>query len=254
MKIAVKVFTIVIIISVVCYAEKKSWTSDPVFKLDLAPDSVDDQFTGCENKMCRLITQKILPNELNSNKKFKNVWSKFKNIKNYFKRAIKVYTSNDIYLEFNVAVRSGRKSYISNFNYKAFHFFLTRALQVYRVNKCTNVFRRTKVLFDKNVLNKEVRLGGFASTSLKSNKIQFGNRSCFKIKTCYGANIASMSVFPKEEEVLIPPFEKFKITSINTGKNEMNCTVLYTLQSTGKLSYMNCKLLKKTKQNVNYGK
>ncbi|KAM9462920.1 erythroblast NAD(P)(+)--arginine ADP-ribosyltransferase-like [Clarias gariepinus] len=242
MKIAVKVFTIVIIISVVCYAEKKSWTSDPV--LDLAPDSVDDQFTGCEDEMYKLIIKTILPNELNSNRNFTNVWNNYQNISDYFKRIIKVYTSNEIYSEFNNAVRSGRRSYISNFNYKAFHFLLTRAIQVYQVNTTTTtVFRRTNVTFNKNVLHKEVRLGGFASTSLKSNKIQFGNRSCFKIETCYGANIASMSVFPGEEEVLIPPFEKFKITSINTGKNEMNCTVLYTLQSTGKLSYMNCKLL-----------
>ncbi|KAG7324824.1 hypothetical protein KOW79_011140 [Hemibagrus wyckioides] len=49
----------------------------------------------------------------------------------------------------------------------------------------------------------------------------------------------------REKEVLIPPYEKFKITNITGSPNEMNCRVLYTLKSAGTCSNMNCELLNK---------
>ncbi|XP_053368194.1 T-cell ecto-ADP-ribosyltransferase 1-like [Clarias gariepinus] len=239
MKKAVKISTIAIIVLFVCYTES---ASDTVFKLDMAPDSADDQFIGCEDQMYDLITQKILPNELNSDENFKYLWDHYKDVNDYFKRVIKVYTTEAIHSQFNNAVSSGRKNYNSNFNYKALHFLLTRAIQIYQVKTCTNVFRRTEVSFDKNVLGHEMRFGRFASTSLKKDMTDFGSTSCFKIKTCFGAKIAHISVTPEEKEVLIPPFEKFKIAKIE--KNRSNCDVVYTLQSTGKVSNMNCELTK----------
>ncbi|XP_060795073.1 ecto-ADP-ribosyltransferase 5-like [Neoarius graeffei] len=221
---------------------KLDMARDPVIKLDMAPDSVDDQFIGCENKTYNLIRAKILPQELNSNKKFKEVWENYPNAPDNFTRIIKVYTNNsDLYSWLNSNVSSGRNTYKSNFRYKAFHFLLTRAIQMRKGNKCTNVFRRTSVHFEKKVLGHEMRFGRFASTSLK-NLYKFGNISCFKIKTCFGADISKISVFPDEKEVLVPPYEKFKITNIT--KNQMNCNVLYTLESTGECSNMNCELVK----------
>ncbi|XP_053094860.1 NAD(P)(+)--arginine ADP-ribosyltransferase 2-like [Pangasianodon hypophthalmus] len=242
---AKNVATAVIIISVVCYAENLKWISDSVIRLDMAENSVDDQFIGCRDTMYKLITKKILPEELKCNKNFKNIWEKYSKFTDYFTRIIKVYTDGDskLYSQFNEAVSSGRRNYVSKFTYKAFHFLLTRAVQIHQVKNCTRVFRRTNVHFDTNVLGREMRFGRFASTSLRTNMSPtFGKTSCFKVTTCFGANIAKISVFPKEEEVLVPPFEKFKITKIE--KNQMNCSVIYTLQSTGRFSKMNCALLK----------
>ncbi|XP_026771443.3 ecto-ADP-ribosyltransferase 5-like [Pangasianodon hypophthalmus] len=246
---AKNVATAVIIISVVCYAENLKWISDSVIGLDMAENSVDDQFKCCTDRMYKRITEKILPKELKSNKNFKNIWEKYSTFTDYFTRIIKVYTdpSSDLYKQFNEAVSSGRGNYVRKFTYKAFHFLLTRAIQIHQVKKCTHVFRRTNVSFDTNVVGHEMRFGRFASTSLTTNMSDtFGGISCFNVTTCFGANIANISVLPKEEEVLIPPFEKFKITNIE--KNQMNCSVIYTLHSTGKCSVMNCALLKKEMQ------
>ncbi|XP_053094842.1 ecto-ADP-ribosyltransferase 5-like [Pangasianodon hypophthalmus] len=246
---AKNVATAVIIISVVCYAENLKWISDSVIRLDMAENSVDDQFIGCEDEMYERITEEILPKELISNENFKKIWANYSNFTDNFTRIIKVYTDSGSGLHslFNEAVSSGRGNYVSNFTYKAFHFLLTRAVQIYQVKKCTDVFRRTNVSFDTNVLDHEMRFGRFASTSLRTNMSDtFGETSCFKVTTCFGANIAKISALPKEEEVLIPPFEKFKITKIE--KNQMKCSVIYTLQSTGECSIMNCALLKKEKK------
>ncbi|XP_053094479.1 ecto-ADP-ribosyltransferase 5-like [Pangasianodon hypophthalmus] len=218
---AKNVATAVIIISVVCYAENLKWISDTVIRLDMAENSVDDQFIGCTDEMYKRITNTTLLKELKSHKKFKNIWEKYSKFTDNFTRIIKVYTDlhSDLYKKFNEAVSSGRRKYVSKFTYKAFHFLLTRAVQIHQVKNCTHVFRRTNVSFDANVLGHQMRFGRFASTSLRTNMSHtFGGISCFNVTTCFGANIANISVLPKEEEVLIPPFEKFKITKKKTDE------------------------------------
>ncbi|KAI5611462.1 GPI-linked NAD(P)(+)--arginine ADP-ribosyltransferase 1-like, partial [Silurus asotus] len=219
-----------------------SRTSDSGYKLDMAQDSVDDQFIGCENKMFQLIKDNILPKEFKYDANFTTTWNKYKNIQNYFKRIIKVYTSQTgSYSKLNNALGSGRPKYKTHFNYKAYHFLLTRAIQTYQLKKCTDVSRSTTVKFDSAKPGQQMRFGRFASTTLKSSLPGFGTNTCFKIRTCFGADISSMSVFPSEEEVLIPPYEKFEIT--NVMYNTTNCRIVYTLKSSGKFSNMNCVLL-----------
>ncbi|KAI5611464.1 GPI-linked NAD(P)(+)--arginine ADP-ribosyltransferase 1-like, partial [Silurus asotus] len=216
-----------------------SRTSNSGYKLDMAKDSVDDQFKGCENKMFQLIKDKILPKELKFDVNFTTTWNKHKNIQNYFNRIIKVYTSpTGSYSKLNNAVGSGRPKYKTHFNYKAYHFLLTRAIQTYQLKKCADVYRKTSATFDLAVRGQEMRFGRFTSTSLKNNFPGFGNATCFKIKTCFGADISSMSSVPYEKEVLIPPYEKFKIKKIQKNKNK--CNVCYTLESAGRFSNMNC--------------
>ncbi|XP_058262993.1 ecto-ADP-ribosyltransferase 5-like [Hemibagrus wyckioides] len=248
MRKAVFINTTAIIIintlAVVC-----TWEKD--MKLDMALDSVDDQYIGCENEMYNLVKSKILKEELGKRKLFKKVWNDYSNSTDDFERIIKVYTAESrnkkgpLYKKLNEAVGSGRKNYRTKFKYKAFHFLLTRALQIYKVPTCAEVFRRTNVSFERKVSNQEMRFDRFASTSEINNMNSFGNISCFKIETCYGANISNFSVYQGEKEVLIPPYEKFKITNITGSPNEMNCRVLYTLKSAGTCSNMNCELLNK---------
>ncbi|KAI5607210.1 ecto-ADP-ribosyltransferase 5-like [Silurus asotus] len=241
MKTAVKFFStgnnivpaILIMLTVCCPVDG--------YKLDMAQDSVDDQFIGCEYDMYCLIKYKILPKEFKFDVNFTTTWNGTNNIHDYFKRIIKVYTStNGSYSKLNNAVSSGRPNYKTHFNYKAYHFLLTLAIQTYQLKKCTFVYRKTPITFDLAVRGQEMRFGRFASTSLNKNLTAFGKTTCFKIKTCFGADISSMSSLSYEKEVLIPPYEKFKIKKIQ--KNKMKCDVLYTLESAGRFSNMNCVL------------
>ena len=89
----------------------------------------------------------------------------------------------------------------------------------------------------------EMRFGGFASSSRRTNLKGFGNTSCFEIKTCYGAYIKKYSVLKHKEEVLIPPYETFKIMEKIEGRdNILTCDVLYKLTSTETKTNLNCKV------------
>ncbi|XP_060750534.1 ecto-ADP-ribosyltransferase 5-like [Tachysurus vachellii] len=238
--------TAIIIVIINTGAVLSNRKKNPAYKLDMAKDSVDDQFIGCAEETNKLIIDKVLGEELNKNKKFQQSWNKYSNVKDNFIRIIMVYTDplGKLYSKLNDAVSSGKNDYPQNFNYVAFHFLLTRAIQIYKVQSCVNVFRRTTVDFERPKINDEMRFGRFASTSVKDDMHKiFGTKSCFKINTCYGSNIAKISKITNEEEVLVPPFEKFTITNIT--ENQMNCEVIYTLKSAGTFSNMNCKLVKK---------
>lgn len=228
-------------------------------KLDMALNSVDDQFMGCTSKMAYLVKTKYLVKEINSSPQFKIGWKVGENVIKfpigYLTRnhliAIYVYSDNNIYKQFNPVNRYGRKQYESKtYKWYSLNFLLTDALQILKKtqNGCRYTFRGTNVEFDKYVLNKEIRFGSFASSSTDYNVARgFGSKSCFEIYTCEGADVAKYSKYPYEKEVLIPPYEKFKVTAVRMRKYQPNlwCDTVYTLKSTGTRSNLNCALFKK---------
>ncbi|KAM4750118.1 erythroblast NAD(P)(+)--arginine ADP-ribosyltransferase-like [Anableps anableps] len=229
------------------------------FKLDLAPNSVDDMYNGCEDEM-----EKTVASLLNTEKKgeFQQAWRaaqqyynrKWQNTSKLKKEqimAIHAYTLEKppIYAEFNAAVRTQKPQYTTSFPYHALHFYLTMALRSLKrkAEECVTTYRRTSCKF-QTAINTEVRFGAFTSSSLGSYASStFGEQSCFEITTCFGAGISQFSMFESENEVLIPPYEVFKVTDIQkrSGRNSLPCEVVYKLKSTkNPLSNLNCALSK----------
>ncbi|XP_076153511.1 GPI-linked NAD(P)(+)--arginine ADP-ribosyltransferase 1-like [Alosa pseudoharengus] len=226
--------------------------------LDMAENSVDDQYQGCTEKMSRLVENTYLKAELKRSKNFSAAWSKGEEWCTRNKKgdtlgeinsctALHVYTLNTtVYTVFNTDTRGGKTQYTGQtYQWYSLHFLLTRAVQVLKDRErengteCRSVYRGTGVPFKKDVLNKEIRLASFTSSSLKLNVTKsFGNVSCFEINTCHGANITEYSASPDQEEVLIPPYETFKVTEVNNPG--LWCKTVYKLQSTGIKSNLNC--------------
>ncbi|XP_051570191.1 GPI-linked NAD(P)(+)--arginine ADP-ribosyltransferase 1-like [Myxocyprinus asiaticus] len=217
------------------------------FPLDMEPNSVDDQFEGCTKNMAYLVETKFLNEEISGNSAFAATWKEgvikatapgYSLTRNH-SIAIYVYTSNRVYKDFNDATRSDKQKYINMiYNWYSLHFLLTEAIQILKKTqkKCQITYRGTNIKFDKDVLNKEVRFGSFASSSL-NRKTSFGHVSCFEIETCEGAYVAKYSVYPGEEEVLIPPYEKFNVIAV---KKDTWCKTVYVLESSGSRSDLNC--------------
>uniref|UniRef100_A0A4W5M1B5 NAD(P)(+)--arginine ADP-ribosyltransferase n=1 Tax=Hucho hucho TaxID=62062 RepID=A0A4W5M1B5_9TELE len=131
--------------------------------------------------------------------------------------------SESIYLDFNEAIREGSYGYGTSFQYHSLHLYLT-----------------------DDVVNKEMRFGYFVSISIHKTLYDFGDTSCFEINTCFGVNLTYYSAYANEGEVLIPPYEVFKVTNIQTKSavSSLWCDVVYTLKSTGKWkSGLNCKAI-----------
>ncbi len=233
--------------------------SGQIFPLDMVPNSVDDQYMGCKKEMTHLVETKCLEKEMKNSAKFKHYWQHSTNLvkfpKDHLTRnhliAIHMYTGKYIYREFNDDTRNGGKQFKhKKFKWTSLHFLLTEAIQILKKqqNKCYFTYRANTVNFDKNVLNKEIRFGSFASSSLDRNKaLEFGSKSCFEIKTCESAVLIKYSQYPNIKEVLIPPYEKFIVTAVRTKQYYKNlwCDTVFTLKSSGRTSYMNCALFKK---------
>ncbi|KAL1278825.1 hypothetical protein QQF64_025498 [Cirrhinus molitorella] len=225
-----------------------------ILSLDMALDSVDDQYDSCTEKMMNLLKLKYLAKERSGSAEFDKTWQEGEenakksedNLQQIHSVAIHVYTNKDskVYSNFNNATRTDKQKYREGaFTWYSLHFLLTKAIQILKKtqNRCYVTYRGTNVKFD--VRSEEVRLSSFSSSSLDRKVIQgFGNVSCFEIYTCQGANLTKYSKYPEEKEVLIPPYETFKVTAVKnrTDQPDLWCDTVFVLNSTGTRSNLKC--------------
>uniref|UniRef100_A0A8D0Q888 NAD(P)(+)--arginine ADP-ribosyltransferase n=1 Tax=Sus scrofa TaxID=9823 RepID=A0A8D0Q888_PIG len=239
--------------------------------LSLAPDTFDDAYVGCSELMEEKAAP-LLEEEMARHPQLRESWGTAQ--KAWERRrpglslppgfqaqhgiAIMVYTnsSNTLYRELNQAVQTlgdSQESYMTRFPFKALHFYLTRGLQLLQSSGgCSRgpgetVFRGVSSLrFAPKGLGDSVRFGQFASSS-KDEAVarRFGTATFFSLRTCFGAPIEALSVFPDEREVLILPHEVFFVTNFS----QHGAQNLVTLSSGNQLcSYFNCAYLGEKKR------
>ena len=230
--------------------------------MDMAPNAVDDMFDGCKDKMKTKVEKEFLPKEKSRNSLFREAWEEAEQVYNTkWKRetviakeqfmAIYVYNfgKKQICQDIKMAIQTQHCNYTSTFSYHSMSYYLTDALQNLNApgpdkGRCFIVYHRVDQYFSQNVLGKEIRFGYFTATSLRNYAAPPGktSKSCFVIETCYGADISMFG--NADKEVLIPPYEVFKVTAIKRRCQDpsLDCDVLYELKSTGTLSNLNCAL------------
>ncbi|XP_019124398.2 T-cell ecto-ADP-ribosyltransferase 1 isoform X1 [Larimichthys crocea] len=225
--------------------------------LSMEEDSVDDMYFGCTDDMMD-ISKTYLKKE-----KKDMMWddevikdctkrtvkqNKNKALTEDHLRALCSYTAAVTHVDFNKAVRAEATNYGSSFKYHSLHYLLTSAIQILNPDHkiCYTVYRRTNYIYTGEV-NQIIRLGYFGSTSLTTTLTGFGANSCFKIQTCSGADVKEYAQVPEQQEVLIPPYEQFKITEIHDGEGKFaemkDCRRVFVLESVGGKSSLNCKLV-----------
>ncbi|XP_053186896.1 ecto-ADP-ribosyltransferase 4-like [Scomber japonicus] len=225
--------------------------------LDMVPESIDDMYRGCKKEMANKVNKKYFKKEYNGI--FKQAWINAEKCshqkpdavdkalnKNHM-HAICAYSSKIIYKEFNLAVRTSKNTYSSSFKFHSLHYWLTSAIQILKDHQpCHTTFRRTKSVFTGKV-NSFIRFGTFASSSFDNTIVKYGRETCFQITTCLGAFLKHYEVF-NNKEVLIPPYEVFKIKKIYNGQGTFpplpDCKRVFILESAGKQSNLNCKVAK----------
>ncbi|XP_067837213.1 erythroblast NAD(P)(+)--arginine ADP-ribosyltransferase-like [Heptranchias perlo] len=133
---------------------------------------------------------------------------------------------NVFYKMFNEAVRrygATDSIYAKNFNFKSFHYLLSTALQKLRVdsgNKSHHTFRGIKKQAEAEE-GATVRFGYFASSSLDEQVAlsffdkNINTNTMFEISTGYGTPIQECSSVPGETEILILPYEMFRVGMIS---------------------------------------
>uniref|UniRef100_A0A8D0BBR7 NAD(P)(+)--arginine ADP-ribosyltransferase n=1 Tax=Salvator merianae TaxID=96440 RepID=A0A8D0BBR7_SALMN len=220
--------------------------------LNMSHYSLDDKYKGCLWAMQSNLTS-LIRSELNASDLYNEAWNRAlliwqsnqfwlypRNMKELASVAVYAYTLGypPLYIKFNAATRIAGKSLeeYKAYPFKSLHFLLTWATLTFRPRdlKCVKVYRGTSVEFTVNDL---FRFGQFTSTSesLAVAK-RFEAVTLFKLFTCKGIEISDMSNYEEEEEVLVPPYEIFKITSVkNTSVGK-----IVQAKSVGTCSYHNC--------------
>ncbi|XP_065733811.1 ecto-ADP-ribosyltransferase 3 [Phocoena phocoena] len=231
--------------------------------LDMADNAFDDEYLKCTDRMELKYVPQLLKEEKASLQLLEDVWENAEakwearktqlflpmGFKDNHGIALMAYVSEaqeqtSFYHLFNEAGRmagQSRKDYVYGFQFKAFHFYLTKALQLLR-RPCENSYKnvvysvRQTTLFTFGGLN-QVRFGHF--TLAYSTKPQVANDQdvLLTINTCFG--IAVEKFFDKESEriILIPLNEVFHVSQDGTGNNLI-------LQSTNKTcSHYECAFL-----------
>ncbi|NP_001303691.1 ecto-ADP-ribosyltransferase 4 precursor [Danio rerio] len=226
------------------------------FPLDMALSSVDDQYEGCSAEMATLVKTEFLEKERSASANFNKAWQEAEensvkpedNLTRNHSIAIHIYTNKDakVYSSLNSATRTGKHAYTDGtFAWHSLHFLLTDAIQILKKTQdsCYLAYRGTSDKFE--LKSEEVRLGSFASSSLDRAVIQeFGNTSCFEIYTCEGADLTKYSKYPEEKEVLIPPYERFRVVAVRnqTHEEDLWCETVFVLNSSSSMSDLNCAL------------
>ncbi|KAM6096137.1 GPI-linked NAD(P)(+)--arginine ADP-ribosyltransferase 1 isoform 2-T4 [Chlamydotis macqueenii] len=229
--------------------------------LDMAPTSFDDQYQGCSRTMEEEL-EELNRTEFAKNSIYAKVWTLAATewwnqqgrdlwpaaLRPAQAIAILAYTlQSPLFQAFNEAVREAgrsREEYLGTFHFKVLHFLLSEALRTLRDTqspRCHHVYRGVEHIRFTAQHGQSVRFGHFTSTSLRNNSaLRFGQDTFFSVETCYGVVIRNFSLFPAEEEVLIPPFESFEVINVTHDRSKTHIQ----LRSRAALSNYNCEFVK----------
>lgn len=224
-------------------------------ELGMMNQCIDDMFANCFYKMSQKVQDVYFPREI-QNPPFQIAWNQAEPCaeRNLDKvptevltkdhlQAICVYTnaSTQMFARLNEQVRTGEEIYDTPaFQYHALYYWLATAIDILGTY-CEITYKRSHGVYTGEVGTK-MRFGYFASSSRSPFVVEYGNETCFHIKTCSGAYIGNYSVVPTEEEVLIPSFEEFQIVDIVMDSyGEFKCKKIFVLESVGYSSKLNCK-------------
>ncbi|XP_030920964.1 erythroblast NAD(P)(+)--arginine ADP-ribosyltransferase-like [Geospiza fortis] len=174
--------------------------------LDMAPDSFDDQYQDCGPAMAEALST-LNRSELQQNPLFAQAWTKA--TAEWHKRgspvsplaspahaiALMAYTMDDLYREFNAAVRTaGRSSqeYRDNFHFKTLHFLLTDALATLRdaqKGQCRDAFLKVCGTRFEAQLGDTVRFGLFMPMFPSKQIGECPGETMLELRTCHGVEL-----------------------------------------------------------------
>lgn len=231
--------------------------------LDMADNAFDDEYQKCTDRMEIKYVPQLLMEEKTSYQPLEDVWENAKakwearkthiylpmSFKDNYGIALMAYISEaqeqtSFYHLFNEAVKmagQSRNDYVYSFQFKAFHFYLTKALQLLRrpcEDSYKNVVYRTSpgTSFTFGGLN-QARFGHFTLAYSAKPQVANDQHILLTIHTCFGVAIEKFFDKASERIILIPLNEVFHVSQDGASNNLI-------LQSTNKTcSHYKCAFL-----------
>ncbi|XP_049486615.1 ecto-ADP-ribosyltransferase 3 isoform X1 [Panthera uncia] len=213
--------------------------------LDMAENAFDDEYLKCTDRMEVKYVPQLLKEEKASHALLKAVWENAEvkwearktqiflpmSFKDNHGIALMAYVSEAreqtaFYRMFNEAVRMAglsRKEYVYDFQFKAFHFYLTKALQLLR-RPCEESYKNVVYSVSRDTSFKfgglnQARLGHFTLAYSAKPQAPDDQHILLTIHACFG--VAIENFFDKESEriILIPLNEIFNVSQDGTSNN-----------------------------------
>lgn len=211
--------------------------------LDMAENIFDDQYLKCADRMEIKYIPQLLEEEKTNQQFLKNVWENAQakwetrktqrffptTFKDNYGIALMAYISeaqkeSTFYHKFNEAVKkagNSRQDYIYDFQFKAFHFYLTKALQLLR-RPCKESYKN--VLYNKIQLSfpfgglNQVRFNHVTMVQSTKPRVINDQDTLLTIHTCFGIDVKKF-LGEGEKTFLISPNEIFHVALEGPGNN-----------------------------------
>lgn len=240
---------------------------------DEAEYAFDDEYIKCSKRMEMKFVPQLLKEEMAESDLLKMIWDNAAiswearkahivqplNFKDAYGVTLMAYVTEaqektPFYYTFNTFVKvagKSREDYVYTFPFKAFHFYLVRALQLLR-RPCEESYRKVvyssispnvSLAFNSSVLpDISLTLGERNQTRLDSYILAYptkppaaNNQQVLTIHTCFGVAVGKFFNKEREGAVLIPLNEVFQVTQGGSG------LILRSINKT--CSYFDCAFL-----------
>lgn len=201
--------------------------------LDLTPDLNDNMYDDCRSKAAA-VTDEATMQKWETHANFSQAEQNAKEpahmyMKKRHSMAIYMYTNILLHPAKQNLEESTGKRQKETFESRSLYSSLSEAVQILRHSQvtCLRTIYRTETFLNPNVSKELIRFGTFV---LGSDEWNFGRgASCFEVFTCFGADVTHYSTLKINSQVLIPPYEVFRVTE--TAAEAHRCKVLYRLES-----------------------
>lgn len=207
-------------------------------------NAFDDEYRKCSRRMEVKYALQLLREEMADEDLLREAWSNAEiswedrkaqilyppNFKDTYGIALMAYVTEArkksvFYYAFNRAVqRAGqsRQDYIYDFQFKSFHFYLVRALQLLR-RPCEESYKNVVYITGTNVSfafggQNQARLGE-CTLAYSAKPLTANNQQVLAIRTCFGVPVDRFFIKESEEIVLIPLNEVFQVSRDGTGSD-----------------------------------
>uniref|UniRef100_A0A8C6HMC1 NAD(P)(+)--arginine ADP-ribosyltransferase n=1 Tax=Mus spicilegus TaxID=10103 RepID=A0A8C6HMC1_MUSSI len=230
--------------------------------LDMAENAFDDEYLKCKSRMESKYIPQMKREEWANDALLRTVWDNAeiqwearkaqlflpRNFKDTYGIALTAYVTEaqeqtPFYHTFSSAVKMAglsRRRYIYNFPFKAFHFYLVRALQLLR-RPCEKSYKTVVYSTSPDISftfgeQNQARLGNF-TLAFSAKPETADNQPVLTIQTCFGVAVGKFLNKEDDSVVLIPLSEVFQVSRKGTS----NDLVLQSINST--CSYYECAFL-----------
>lgn len=229
----------------------------------MAEDAFDDEYLKCNSRMEMKYIPQMQKEEWANDALLRTVWDSAgiqwdarkaqislpASFKDAYGIALTAFVTEareqtPFYHKFNSAVRTAglsRRRYIYNFPFKAFHFYLVRALQLLR-RPCEKSYKTPVYSASPDVSftfgeSDQARLGNFTLAYSAKPEPGYNPQPGLTIRTCFGVAVGKFLNKEDEDVVLIPLSEVFQVSREGAG----NDLILQSINST--CSYYECAFL-----------